>query len=74
MFDKGNYEVSFDAVFRRGTLGANLIVSIDGKQVFTLEAARITKDWNRYTSPKFSSSQAPIRWVSPSVRGRMVTS
>jgi hypothetical protein len=53
VFDKGNYEVSFDVVMRRGTFGAPLIVSIDGKQVFALEAAKITKDWNSYTSPKF---------------------
>jgi len=53
VFDKGNYEVSFDVVMRRGTFGANLIVSIDGKQVFALEAAKIPKDWNRYTSPMF---------------------
>ena len=53
VFDKGNYEASFDVVFRRGTLGGNLIVSIDGKRVFVLDAAKITKDWNRYTSPMF---------------------
>jgi peptidoglycan/xylan/chitin deacetylase (PgdA/CDA1 family) len=54
VFDKGNYEVSFDVVTRRGTFAVPLIVAIDGKQVFALEAAKILKDWNRYTSPMFA--------------------
>jgi len=53
VFDKGNYEVSFDVVMRRGTFGAPLIVSIDGKEVFVLKADKIMKNWTRYTSPVF---------------------
>ena len=47
-------ELSFDVVMRRGTFGAPLIVSIDGTQVFALDAAKILKDWERHTSPVFS--------------------
>jgi len=59
VFDQGSYEVSFDVVARRGTVGAPVVVSIDGKPLFTLEATKVMKDWNRYTSPGFVVESGP---------------
>jgi hypothetical protein len=52
-FDAGNYTVSFDAVKRTGYTSAAipLTVTIDGKAVFTLEAAKLSDAWGSFTTP-----------------------
>ena len=54
-FDAGNYTVSFDAVKRTGYTSAAipLTVTIDGKAVFTLEAAKLSDAWGSFTTPVF---------------------
>ena len=54
-FDAGNFTVSFDAVKRTGYTSAAipLTVTIDGKAVFTLEAAKLSDAWGSFTTPVF---------------------
>ena len=54
-FDKGNYDVSFDVVRRRGYSATStpLSVTMDGATVFTLEATKITAAWAGCISPVF---------------------
>ncbi len=51
--DAGNFTVSFDAVKRTGYTSAAipLTVTLDGKAVFTLEAAKLSDTWGSFTTP-----------------------